>query len=58
MPAPFLLIAHRRIGGKLIAAKPMPQLLSPVWEPQFAATGNRPAFLGDEPVVIFSEEIR
>jgi hypothetical protein len=30
MPAPFLLIAHRRIGGKLIAAKPMPQLLSPV----------------------------
>ena len=31
----------------------MPELLSPVWELQFAATGNRPAFLRDEPFVIF-----
>jgi hypothetical protein len=41
------------IGRKLFAARPMPELLSPVWELQFAATGNRPAFLRDEPFVIF-----
>ena len=34
-------------------ARPMPELLSPVWELQFAATGNRPAFPRDEPFVIF-----
>jgi hypothetical protein len=31
----------------------MLELLSPVWELQFAATGNRAAFLRDEPFVIF-----
>ena len=30
----------------------MPELLSPVGELQFAATGNRPAFLRDEPFAI------
>jgi hypothetical protein len=35
------------------AARPMPELISPVWELQFAATGNRPAFLREEPFVIF-----
>jgi len=31
----------------------LPELLSPGLELQFAATGNRPAFLRDEPFVIF-----
>ena len=42
-----------RQSRKLFAARPMPELISPVWELQFAATGNRPAFLRDEPFVIF-----
>jgi hypothetical protein len=46
-------VAYRRIGRKLFAARPMPELLSPVWELQFVATGNRPAFLRNEPFVIF-----
>jgi hypothetical protein len=46
-------IAYRRVGRELFEARPMPEMLSPVLEPQFAATGNRPAFLRDEPLVIF-----
>jgi hypothetical protein len=38
---------------KLFAARPMPELISPVWALQFAATGKRPAFLRDVPFVIF-----
>ena len=33
------------VSRKLFAARPMPELISPVWELQFAATGNRPAFV-------------
>jgi hypothetical protein len=36
-----------------LLARPMPELISPAWELQFAATGNRPAFVRDEPFVIF-----
>ena len=38
---------------KLFAARRMPELISPVWELQFAATGNRPAVVRDGPFVSF-----
>jgi hypothetical protein len=39
-------IAYRRIGRKQFAARLMPELLSPVWELQFAATGIGRRFCG------------